>query len=102
MLQIHCLYLVPPIITFLAKYPSVKNYDLRSIDTIISGAAPLGKELTDAVRKSLPTSVVAIGQGERSLERYTTKKRNHAHLVQNTWISVKKDIVYLHVLLKFS
>lgn len=60
--KIHCLYLVPPIITFLAKHPSVKNYDLTSIDTIISGAAPLGKELTNAVRKSLPT-VVAIGQG---------------------------------------
>ena len=85
MLQIHSLYIVPPIITFLAKHPSVKNYDLTSIDSIISGAAPLGKELTNAVRKSLPT-VVAIGQGERSLELYTIKKRNHAHLVQNTWI----------------
>ena len=88
-LQIHCLYLVPPIITFLAKHPSVKNYDLTSIDTIISGAAPLGKELTNTVRKSLPT-VVAIGQGEGSLEPDAINKRNHAHLVQNTWISVKK------------
>ena len=78
---------MPPIITFLAKHPSVTNYDLTSIDTIISGAAPLGKELTNAVRKSLPT-VVAIGQGERSLEpyMYTIRKRNHAHLVQNPWI----------------
>ena len=92
---------MPPIITFLAKHPSVKNYDLTSIDTIISGAAPLGKELTNAVRKSLPT-VVAIGQGEGSLEPYTVNKRNHAHLVQNTWISVKNEIVSLHVLLKFS
>lgn len=66
-LQIHCLYLVPPIITFLAKHPSVKNYDLTSIDTIISGAAPLGEELTHAVRENLPF-VVALGQGKRSLE----------------------------------
>ena len=61
-LQIHCLYLVPPIITFLAKSPLVANYDLTSIDTIISGAAPLGKDLTNAVRERLPT-VVAVGQG---------------------------------------
>ena len=64
LLQVHCLYLVPPIVTFLAKHPSVENYDLTSIDTIISGAAPLGEELTHAVRKRLPT-VVAIGQGIR-------------------------------------
>ncbi|XP_078349213.1 putative 4-coumarate--CoA ligase 1 [Oculina patagonica] len=60
--KIHCLYLVPPIITFLAKHPPVKNYDLTSIDTIISGAAPLGEELTHAVRENLPF-VVALGQG---------------------------------------
>ncbi|KAJ7379769.1 hypothetical protein OS493_012515 [Desmophyllum pertusum] len=60
--KVHCLYLVPPIFTFLAKHPSVDNYDLTSIDTLISGAAPLGEELTHAVRKRLPT-VVAIGQG---------------------------------------
>ena len=56
---------MPPIVTFLAKHPSVENYDLTSIDTIISGAAPLGQELTNAVRKRLP-SVVAIGQGKKS------------------------------------
>jgi len=60
--KINCLYLVPPIILFLAKHPSVKNYDLTSIDTIISGAAPLGEKLTHAVRKNLP-NVVALGQG---------------------------------------
>ena len=79
MLQIHCLYLVPPIMTFLAKHPCVKNYDLTSVDTIISGAAPLGEELTHAVRKSLPT-VVALGQGERSLEILTMNKGNHAYM----------------------
>ena len=40
----------------------VENYDLTSIDTIISGAAPLGEQLTKALWKRLPT-VVAIGQG---------------------------------------
>lgn len=80
MLQINCLYLVPPVILFLAKHPSVKNYDLTSIDTIISGAAPLGEKLTHAVRKNLP-NVVALGQGERSWEPFTINKGNHVHLV---------------------
>ena len=53
---------MPPIVTFLAKHPLVANYDLTSIDTIISGAAPLGEELTHAVRERIPT-VVALGQG---------------------------------------
>ena len=61
-LQISSVYLVPPIITFLAKHPLVANYDLTSIDTIISGAAPLGEELTHTVRERIPT-VVALGQG---------------------------------------
>ena len=60
--QIHSLYLVPPVITFLSKHPLVDNYDLTSVDTIISGAAPLGEQLTNALWKRLPT-VVAVGQG---------------------------------------
>ena len=68
--------------TFLAKHPSVKNYDLTSIDTIISGAAPLGEGLIHAVRKRLPNEVI-LGQGERSLELFTISNHgNHAHLVQ--------------------
>ena len=55
---------MPPIVTFLAKHPLVDNYDLTSVDTIISGAAPLGAELTNAVWKRLP-KVVAVGQGEK-------------------------------------
>ena len=46
-------YLVPPIILALAKHPVVDNYDLSSIDVILSGAAPLGQELQQAVRDRL-------------------------------------------------
>ena len=46
-------YLVPPIILALAKHPIVDNYDLSSIDVILSGAAPLGQELQQAVRERL-------------------------------------------------
>lgn len=61
-LQVHSVYLVPPVVTFLAKSPLVDKYDLTSVDTIISGAAPLGEQLTRAVRQRIPT-VVALGQG---------------------------------------
>lgn len=39
-------HLVPPIVLALAKQPIVDKYDLSSLKIIISGAAPLGNELT--------------------------------------------------------
>jgi acyl-CoA synthetase (AMP-forming)/AMP-acid ligase II len=41
-------YLVPPIVLALAKHPLVDKYDLSKIKSILSGAAPLGKEVTQA------------------------------------------------------
>lgn len=38
-------HVVPPIILALAKHPLVDNYDLSSLHTIFSGAAPLGESL---------------------------------------------------------
>ena len=38
------LFLVPPLVIFLAKTPVVKEYDLSSVIAIISAAAPLSKE----------------------------------------------------------
>ena len=39
------LYCVPPIILGLAKHPIVDNYDLSSVECILSGAAPLGGDV---------------------------------------------------------
>ncbi|MCB0019322.1 MAG: AMP-binding protein, partial [Anaerolineales bacterium] len=39
-------HLVPPIVLGLAKHPIVDKYDVSSLRSIISGAAPLGPELT--------------------------------------------------------
>jgi acyl-CoA synthetase (AMP-forming)/AMP-acid ligase II len=41
-------YMVPPIVLALAKHPLVDKYDLSKIKSILSGAAPLGKEVTQA------------------------------------------------------
>lgn len=46
------LFLVPPLVLFLAKSPLVENYDMSSIQDIMVGAAPTGKELQeDAARR---------------------------------------------------
>lgn len=47
---------VPPIVLAIAKSPVVDKYDLSSIRTVLSGAAPMGKELEEVVRAKLPNS----------------------------------------------
>ncbi|MBE7471136.1 MAG: 4-coumarate--CoA ligase family protein [Anaerolineae bacterium] len=41
-------YLAPPIVLALAKHPLVDKYDLSKLKSILSGAAPLGKDVTQA------------------------------------------------------
>lgn len=48
---------VPPLVLAMAKSPVVDKYDLGSIRVILSGAAPLGKELQEALRNRLPQAV---------------------------------------------
>lgn len=54
---------VPPIVLEIAKSPVVDNYDLSSVRTVMSGAAPLGKELEDAVRAKFPNARLGQGYG---------------------------------------
>ena len=44
-------YVVPPIALALAKHPAVDEHDVSSLTMIMSGAAPLGAELSAAVEK---------------------------------------------------
>jgi acyl-CoA synthetase (AMP-forming)/AMP-acid ligase II len=46
-------HVVPPIMLALAKHPSVARYDLTSLHTIFSAAAPLGAELESEVAARL-------------------------------------------------
>lgn len=55
-------FMVPPLMVFLAKHPLVDNYDLSSINELLCGAAPLSKEVQDAVYARLP-NVETIRQG---------------------------------------
>ncbi|KAK3221422.1 hypothetical protein Dsin_008447 [Dipteronia sinensis] len=54
---------VPPIVLAIAKSPNLDKYDLSSIRTVMSGAAPMGKELEDAVRAKLPSAKLGQGYG---------------------------------------
>lgn len=55
--------LVPPIILLLAKNPLIDQYDLSSIKLVICGAAPLGVDLSQQVKKRIPTMIVKQGYG---------------------------------------
>ena len=51
-------FVAPPILLALAKHPLVDQYDLSSLRSILSGAAPLDEQLALAVR-------AAAAQGRR-------------------------------------
>ncbi|EIE78540.1 hypothetical protein G6F46_005763 [Rhizopus delemar] len=53
----------PPVILLLAKDPIVNNYDLSSLRLIVSGAAPLGAEISTQAKQRVPTMVVKQGYG---------------------------------------
>jgi 4-coumarate--CoA ligase len=44
-------YIVPPIALALAKHPMVDSFDLSSIESLMSGAAPLGTDVQIMVAK---------------------------------------------------
>ncbi|PGH11477.1 hypothetical protein AJ79_04852 [Helicocarpus griseus UAMH5409] len=50
-------YIVPPVAVLLAKHPAVSNYDLSSLRMMNSGAAPLSRELVDAVYARIKTGI---------------------------------------------
>ncbi|XP_050218970.1 4-coumarate--CoA ligase 2-like [Mercurialis annua] len=54
---------VPPIVLSIAKSPVIDKYDLSSIRMVMSGAAPMGKELEDTVRAKLPNAKLGQGYG---------------------------------------
>ncbi|KAE8700736.1 4-coumarate--CoA ligase [Hibiscus syriacus] len=55
--------IVPPIVLAIAKSLETDKYDLSSVRVVKSGAAPLGKELEDAVRAKFPGAKLGQGYG---------------------------------------
>jgi acyl-CoA synthetase (AMP-forming)/AMP-acid ligase II len=51
-------FVVPPILLALAKHPLVANFDLSSLDRLLSGAAPLGEALAREVESRVGCTVM--------------------------------------------
>jgi 4-coumarate--CoA ligase len=57
------LVLVPPVVVAMAKHPATKKFDLSSVQTVGSGAAPLGREVCEEFEKLWPNGQVNVKQG---------------------------------------
>ena len=75
-------YIVPPMVLLLAKHPVVEQYDLSSLRMTNSGAAPLTRELVEAVYKR---KGVRVKQGYGLSETSPT-------IFQQRWIDWNKCI----------
>jgi acyl-CoA synthetase (AMP-forming)/AMP-acid ligase II len=65
-------FIVPPIALALAKHPAVDDADLSSLRLLLSGAAPLGPELTGLVQERLGCLVIqGYGMTETSPVTHT-------------------------------
>ncbi|KAK3378102.1 hypothetical protein B0H63DRAFT_495755 [Podospora didyma] len=61
--RITALLCVPPIIVLLAKHPLTKQFDLSSVESLGSGAAPLTREVSEEAERLFPKSDITVRQG---------------------------------------
>jgi len=66
---------VPPIVLALVKSGDAHRYDLSSVRAVVTGAAPLGKELQEAVESRLPHAT--FGQVSFLFYKNNKYKLNH-------------------------
>jgi acyl-CoA synthetase (AMP-forming)/AMP-acid ligase II len=78
-------FIAPPIAVALAKHPLIDQYDLSSLQTVFSGAAPLDAALGDAVAKRI---------GCRMRQGYgMTEMSPVSHAIPMSWEDVSLDTV---------
>ena len=66
-------FAVPPMILALAKHPIIDNFDLSSLEMVLSGAAPLGSELAEEAAARISCEVIqAYGMTELSPATHIT------------------------------
>jgi len=61
--KIHHVPIVPPIATVLAKHPEVAKYDLSSVTAIPCAAAPLSKDIQNAIFARMNVNTIRNGYG---------------------------------------
>jgi acyl-CoA synthetase (AMP-forming)/AMP-acid ligase II len=73
-------FIAPPVAVALAKHPLIDDYDLASLNVVMSGAAPLDAELGQAVAERLGCRVVqGYGMSELSPVSHITPFDAGAH-----------------------
>jgi 4-coumarate--CoA ligase len=72
-------HLVPPILLGLAKSPLVDQYDLSSLEMIVSAAAPLGSDVEEAVQKRL-------GCGVKQAWVSAKQQNDRCRLLSEPWV----------------
>lgn len=72
------IFMVPPLMVFLAKNEIVDHYDISCLRFILSGAAPLSKELEMSVKDRLrnPKLLIKQGYGMTELTVGVTSQKN--------------------------
>jgi acyl-CoA synthetase (AMP-forming)/AMP-acid ligase II len=69
------LFIAPPVAVALAKHPMVDSFDLTALQRMLSGAAPLGAEVAEAVARRLKCQMVqGYGMTEMSPVSHTTPR----------------------------
>ena len=67
-------YVVPPIMLAFARHPLLDKYDLSSLNTLFSGAAPLSKEVAAQAGKRLNSAIIqGYGLTETSPVTHVTR-----------------------------
>jgi acyl-CoA synthetase (AMP-forming)/AMP-acid ligase II len=73
-------HLVPPVVLALAKHPVVERYDLSSVKTVFSGAAPLGEQLSRECCERLGCQIIqGYGMTETSPVTHLTTRDMSKH-----------------------
>ncbi|NLU74240.1 4-coumarate--CoA ligase family protein [Streptomyces sp. HNM0575] len=77
--RVNILYVAPPIVLALAKHPAVDEYDLSSLEFVLSAAAPLDAELATACGRRLNVPVVKQAYGMTELSPGTHVVPRHVN-----------------------
>ncbi|KAL4172249.1 hypothetical protein KRP22_007416 [Phytophthora ramorum] len=93
--KIRTAHIAPPAVLFLAHHPLVEDFDLSSTQFVVSGGAPIGKQVEGLVHDRLGLNVKQIyGMTELSPavnygEDHTRKPGSAGRLVPNTELRVR-------------
>lgn len=81
---------MPPIIVGMVSFPNLSQYDLSSVQIVVSGAAPLGKETEEQFCKKLHLKALIQGTVYSSTHAHV---RTHARTHADQWKTNREHLV---------